>query len=199
MSKIGAAREEAVEAIRTLLLYLGENPDREGLRDTPERVIRAWEKDWGSGYSTGSGLACMTAFSDGAQGYSQMITQRGIPVWSHCEHHLAPFFGTAMVAYIPAPSTLKEPARIVGLSKISRIIQIYSRRLQVQERLTTQIADTLNKILCPEGVGVLLQCRHSCMESRGIHQAGILTTTTALRGSFLEDPAVRAEFLKGST
>ena len=196
MIKTSASRAEAVEAICTLLLYLGEDPEREGLRDTPERVIRAWEKDWGSGYAAAGALPCLTAFEDGAQGYSQMITQRGIPVWSHCEHHLAPFFGTATVAYIPEYSVAGGSIRILGLSKVSRIIQVYSRRLQVQERLTTQIAEALNKALKPRGVGVMLQCRHMCMESRGIAQAGIVTTTTALRGNFLEDGSVRDEFLR---
>ncbi len=189
------SRSAAVSAVRTLLEYIGETPDRPGLAATPERVIRAWEKDWGSGYAVDESSTPITEFEDGAQGYSQMITQKGLPIWSHCEHHLAPFFGIATVAYIPRTQA-GFPSRILGLSKVSRIIQVYARRLQVQERLTTQIADALNRKLNPEGVGVQLQCRHSCMESRGIHQAGIVTTTTALRGSFLEDPTVRDEFLR---
>lgn len=187
-------REGAVKGIQDLLRYLGEDPEREGLRDTPERVLRAWERDWGAGYKS-SASDPVTTFADGGSRYTQMITQRGIPVWSHCEHHLAPFFGTASVAYIPNASD----QRIVGLSKVSRVIQRFSARLQVQERLTTQIADALQNLLLPEGLGVLLQCRHTCMESRGILQSGIVTTTTALRGSFLEDPSVREEFLRSAT
>jgi GTP cyclohydrolase I len=171
--------------IRSLLQHVGENPDREGLKETPARVLKAW-KHWCAGYDQ-TAASVLKVFEDGAEHYDQMLVVRDIPIYSHCEHHLAPFFGTASIAYIPK-------GKIVGLSKLSRLADIYARRLQVQERLTSQIAEALWTHLNPVGVGVLIKCRHLCMESRGIAKAGSYTTTSALRGAILDEPSARAEF-----
>lgn len=170
-----------------LLQFVGEDPKREGLAETPARVARAWQH-WCGGYGRNA-KDVLKVFEDGAEKHNQMITVQNIPFYSHCEHHLAPFFGTATVAYIPK-------GKIVGLSKMSRLVDIFSRRLQVQERLTDQIADALNDALKPKGVGVCLKARHLCMESRGVCQQGHSTMTTALRGVLLSEEAARAEFLQ---
>lgn len=175
------------EHVKEIIRAMGDDPEREGLLETPERVRKAWGA-WGAGYRVADPGAVLKAFEDGAEGVSEMVTVLDIPVYSHCEHHLAPFFGVAHVAYIP-------DGRIVGLSKLSRLVDVFARRLQVQERLTTQVADTLHGALDPLGVGVMISCRHLCMESRGVRQRGARTVTTALRGVFMDDPAVRAEFL----
>jgi GTP cyclohydrolase I len=169
-----------------LLQFVGEDPTREGLLETPTRVGKAWQ-EWCSGYNVDI-AALFKSFSDGGERYNQMVTVKDIPFYSHCEHHLAPFFGTATVSYIPNK-------RIVGLSKLSRVVQAYAKRLQVQERLTDQIADAINEHLEPLGVGVAIQARHLCMESRGISQQGHTTQTTALRGTFADEPSCRSEFL----
>ena len=163
-----------------------ENGLREGLRETPARVAKAWEF-WTSGYNQDAG-AILKVFEDGAEGYDEMVVVKDIPVYSKCEHHLADIFGTATVAYIPN-------GNIVGLSKISRLVNMHARRLQVQERLTNDIAEDLWTHLEPLGVGVLIKARHMCMESRGICQQGHHTITSALRGVFKSKPAARAEFL----
>ena len=178
--------DSAEAAIRVLLRFVGEDPNREGLKETPKRVVLAWLK-WCEGYNQDP-ISLLKTFEDGAERYDQMIVVRHIPVMSHCEHHLAPFFGVAHVAYVPNK-------RIVGLSKISRIVDVFAHRLQVQERLTNQIADTLEKGLKPKGVAVMIQCRHMCMESRGIQRHKVETDTTALRGC-LKAVEARAEFLK---
>ena len=174
------------ENVRRLLAYVGENPNREGLLETPDRVIKAWDF-WTKGYDEDPADILKT-FSDGAERYDQMVVVRDIDVWSHCEHHLAPFFGVAHVAYIP-------DSKIVGLSKLARLVDCYARRLQVQERLTSQIADALVEHLMPRGVGVVLQCRHLCMESRGIQSRGAATVTSSLHGDLLAETAARAEFM----
>lgn len=168
-----------------LLQFIGEDPTRGGLQETPGRVLKAW-KHWSSGYGQNPADVLKT-FTDGAEKSDEMVLIRNIPVYSHCEHHLAPFFGTADVAYIP-------DGRIVGLSKLTRLVNIFARRLQVQERLTSQIVDSLMEHLLPRGAGVVVRCRHMCMESRGIQTHGEETVTSALRGVMLEGPA-RAEFL----
>jgi GTP cyclohydrolase IA len=173
------------ELIREFLGFLTVDATREGLAETPQRVVDAWEfMTDGEGRDVG---AILKTFEDGADNYNEMILVRNIPVYSQCEHHLIPFFGTAHVAYIPN-------GRIVGLSKINRVVDVFARRLQVQERLTTQIADAIMTHLEPVGVGVVLECRHLCMEARGICQQGHTTVTSCLRGAF-EKPEVRAEFL----
>lgn len=171
---------QLLESIPTLNTY------REGLAETPARVAKAWDT-WFGGYDQDPAIV-LKAFDDGAESYDEMVLETDIPVYSMCEHHMAPIFGVAHVAYIPN-------GRVVGLSKIPRVIDIFARRLQVQERLTTQIADCLNDNLEPKGVGVILQCRHMCMESRGISRPGIVTTTSALRGAIKEEDSCRAEFL----
>jgi GTP cyclohydrolase IA len=169
-----------------LLQYIGEDTTREGLRDTPARVAKAW-KHWAGGYTVDI-PALFTSFEDGGETYNQMILVKNIPFYSHCEHHLAPFFGTATVAYIPNK-------RIVGLSKINRVVDAFARRLQVQERLTDQIAQALMGNLSPFGVGVQIEARHMCMESRGVCQQGSSTITTSLAGCFYDDASCRGEFL----
>lgn len=175
-----------VEIVTGLLSMVGENADREGLQDTPARVVKAWAH-WCSGYAQDP-ADILKVFEDGATGYDEMVLVRDIPLYSKCEHHLADIFGTACVAYIPN-------GRIVGLSKISRLVDCFARRLQVQERLTVQIADAMVEHLAPRGVGVIVRARHMCMESRGICQQGHHTVTTALRGAMKDDERTRAEFL----
>lgn len=169
-----------------LLKGIGEDIDREGLHDTPARVAKAWG-EWTRGYQSNLDDILKT-FEDGANGYDEMVIETSIPVYSKCEHHMADIFGVAHVGYIPS-------GRIVGLSKIVRLVEHFARRLQVQERLTVQIADTLQKTLDAKGVGVVLQCRHMCMESRGINRPGVITTTSCLRGAIKNDAAARSEFL----
>lgn len=165
---------------------IGEDPRRGGLRDTPARVVKAW-RHWAGGYKEDP-VALLKCFEDGAEKCDEMVLVKSIPVYSHCEHHLAPFFGTAHVAYIPN-------GKIVGLSKISRLVDVFARRLQVQERLTNQVADAMQEHLAPKGVAVVIECRHLCMESRGIQRQGSSTTTSAMRGAFRDNAAARAEFM----
>lgn len=176
--------EQHVEAMLSLL---GEEPGREGLRETPRRVRKAW-REWTQGYAVDPALV-VKSFVDGASPREELVLVRDIPVYSHCEHHLAPFFGVAHICYIPA-------GRIVGLSKLPRLVDVFARRLQVQERLTEQIAQALEDCLMPRGVGVTMHCRHLCMESRGIRSRGALTTTAAYCGQLKTDSKARAEFME---
>lgn len=166
---------------------IGEDVSRGGLVETPARVAKAW-RHWASGYDKDPGEV-LKCFDDGAEQYNEMVLIKDVPVYSHCEHHLAPFFGVAHVAYIPN-------GRIVGLSKISRLVDVFARRLQVQERMTNQIAEAIYAHLEPRGVGVVVRCRHLCMESRGIQRQGSSTTTSALRGALFSDERARAEFFQ---
>ncbi|RZI40482.1 GTP cyclohydrolase I FolE [Herbaspirillum sp. HC18] len=175
-----------LEDWRRLLRHFGEDPDRQGLRDTPGRVDKAW-RHWTSGYDQNP-ADILKVFEDGAEKYNELIVVRGIPVYSHCEHHLAPFFGSATVGYTPN-------GRIVGLSKLTRLVDCFSKRLQVQERLTVQIADSLMEHLQPLSVGVVIRCRHMCMESRGIRTPGEETVTSALLGEMRTNLGLRTEFL----
>ncbi len=170
-----------------MLQFIGEDPTRGGLVETPKRVVKAWG-EWFSGYKV-KPEDVIKGFKDGAEHYDEMVLVKGIPFYSHCEHHLAPFFGTATVAYIPN-------GEIIGLSKVSRLVDIFARRLQVQERMTGQIAESLSNAIKPKGVGVVVSARHLCMESRGIKQQGHDTTTSSLKGVFLKDSTVRSEFLR---
>lgn len=170
-----------------LLQYVGENPDRGGLAETPARVAKAW-KEWCSGYDKDPADILKT-FEDGAEGVDEMVVVKNIPFYTHCEHHMAPFFGTATIGYLPNK-------KIVGLSKLSRLLDIYAKRLQVQERLGGQGADAIMDHLGALGCGVVITARHLCMESRGICKQGSETSTSALRGLFKDDPAVRNEFLQ---
>jgi GTP cyclohydrolase I len=169
-----------------LLQYIGEDPKRGGLEETPRRFLKAWE-EWTSGYELDP-VDILKTFVDGSEGCDELVLVKNIPVYSHCEHHLAPFFGVAHVGYIP-------DKRIVGLSKLPRLVEIFARRLQVQERLTNQVADAIENVLKPIGVAVVIECRHMCMESRGIQRQGSTTITSALRGGMKDDPSARAEFM----
>ena len=171
---------------RRLLVSLGEDPNRAGLVETPSRLVTAW-KHWTSGY-TQDPAELLKVFEDGAEEYNELIVIRGIPVYSHCEHHLAPFFGKATIGYVPN-------GKIVGLSKLTRLVNCFSRRLQVQERLTIQIANALMTHLEPKAVGVVIRCRHMCMESRGISTEGEETVTSAMLGELQPNLALRTEFL----
>lgn len=183
----GDAEGGIEDNIRRLLQYVGEDPTRGGLEETPKRVAKAWA-EWCQGYGQDPAEMLKT-FEDGAEGVDEMVVVKDIPFYTHCEHHMAPFFGTATIAYLP-------DQKIVGLSKLSRLLDIYARRLQVQERLGCQIADAIMEHLGALGCGVVINARHLCMESRGIKKQGSTTTTSALRGLFKEDPAVRNEFLQ---
>lgn len=172
---------------RRLLRHLGEDPDRQGLSDTPQRVEKAW-KHWTSGYHQDP-TEILKVFEDGAEQYNELIVVRGIPVYSHCEHHLAPFFGWATVGYTPN-------GKIVGLSKLTRLVDCFSKRLQVQERLTMQIAESFMTHVQPLSVGVVIRCRHMCMESRGIRSPGQETVTSAMLGEMRTNLGLRTEFLE---
>ena len=177
---------EAMAHVRGLLSFLGDDPDREGLIDTPGRVIGAM-KDHFHGYLEDPREFLARTFTE-VEGYNELVLISDIELHSHCEHHMAPFVGKAHVAYIP-------DGRVVGLSKICRVVDAYARRLQVQEKLTAQIADTIQEVLNPQGVAVILQCRHFCMCYRGVKKPGSWTTTSKLRGCFMNDPASRMELL----
>lgn len=179
-----AEREESV--IRDLLTIVGEDSDRGGLKETPARVIKAW-RHWCQGYNQAPADVLKT-FEDGAEECDEMVVVKDIELYSHCEHHMAPFFGVAHVAYIPN-------GRIVGLSKIARVVDIFAHRLQVQERLTNEVANSIHEVLQPLGVGVVVEAKHFCMCSRGVNKQGSTTVTSALRGVFKDKPEVRAEFL----
>jgi GTP cyclohydrolase I len=157
------------------------------LRETPARFLRAWE-DYTQGYKQDP-VEVLKTFEDGAQNVDEMVLVRDIPVYSHCEHHLAPFFGVAHVGYIPN-------GRVVGLSKLARLVDVYARRLQVQERLTQQVAYALHAALSPVGVGVVVKCRHLCMEARGVMAAGTSTVTSCMLGALREEHSARAELLR---
>ena len=171
---------------RRFLKSVGEDPDRPGLLETPHRVSKAW-KHWTSGYEQHP-ADVLKAFEDGAEEYNELIVVRNIPVYSHCEHHLAPFFGKATVGYMP-------DGKIVGLSKLTRLVDCFAKRLQVQERMTIQVANALMDHLQPKAVGVVIRCRHLCMESRGIKTAGEETVTSAMLGELQPNLAMRTEFL----
>ena len=177
--------ERAEAAVRELLAAIGEDPAREGLRDTPARVARAWA-ELTAGIRQRPEDVLTTTFDIG---HDEMVLVRDIELWSMCEHHLVPFTGVAHVGYIPA-----ESGKITGLSKLARLVDVYAKRPQVQERLTTQIADALMDILEPRGVMVVIEAEHLCMTMRGVRKAGARTITSAVRGS-MRDPATRAEAL----
>ena len=174
------------QLVKKMLWKIGEDPNRGGLKETPKRVAKAWSH-WFSGYD-GDPHEVLKVFDDGAENYDEMVVVKDIPFYSHCEHHIAPIFGTATIGYIP-------DGKIVGLSKLSRITDMFARRLQVQERLTNQIADALDENLHPKGVGVSIKARHLCMESRGICQQGHYTVTNSLRGVLRDSHKARAEFM----
>ena len=177
---------EAMEHVRGLLGYIGEDPDREGLRDTPYRVVGTL-KDHFCGYNEDPEAILSRTFSE-VEGYNELVLVSDIEVHSHCEHHMVPFVGKAHVAYIP-------DGKVVGLSKLCRVVDVYSKRLQVQEKLTAQIADSIWRNLRPQGVAVVLRCQHFCMCYRGVKKPGSWTTTSKLNGCFLNDESSRIELL----
>lgn len=179
---------EALCAVRTILEYIGEDPVREGLEETPERFLKAWTQHWGWGYNQDV-KKLLKVFEDGAESYDEMVLVKDIKLYSHCEHHIAPIIGVAHVAYIPN-------GKIVGLSKIARLVEVFARRLQVQERLTAEIATTLMKELEPLGVAVVIEAEHLCMSSRGIEKQGSKTVTSKLLGCFKDEESTRAEFMR---
>jgi len=178
--------EEARAAIKTLLAYIGENPEREGLVETPARVIRAMGEHF-AGYLQEPETYLSKVFEE-VEGYDELVLVSDIEIMSHCEHHMVPFVGKAHVAYIPN-------GRVVGLSKIARVVDVYAKRLQVQEKLTAQIAKALDTILKPQGVAVVIQCQHFCMCYRGVKKPESWTTTSKLLGAFMDEASTRMELL----
>lgn len=181
------SREKALEAVRTLLSWAGDNPDRPGLIDTPRRVVDAYG-EWFDGYDADVEKELSRTFED-VQGYDDMVLLRDIEVESHCEHHMAPFLGKAYVAYIPT-------GKVVGISKLARVVEIFSRRLQTQEVLTNQIADAIDAHLQPAGVAIMIDAEHQCMTTRGVHHRHVSTITTRFTGAFKSDAALKDRFLK---
>ena len=181
------SREQAEAAVRTLLAWAGEDPAREGLLDTPKRVVDAYG-DWYSGYSDDPREFLERTFKEVA-GYDEMIVLRDIEFESHCEHHMAPIIGKAHVGYLP-------DGKVVGISKLARVVEAYARRFQVQEKMTAQIAQCIQDVLHPLGVGVVVEGVHECMTTRGIHKRGVSMVTSKMLGTFREDARTRAEFLE---
>jgi GTP cyclohydrolase IA len=178
---------KAMDHVRSLLAFIGEDPTREGLLDTPKRVVKAMHEHY-RGYAMDPAEALSRTFSE-VEGYDQMVLLTDIDIQSHCEHHMVPFVGKAHVAYIP-------DGKVVGLSKLAKVVEIFSKRLQVQEKLTAQIAEAIQTHLNPLGVAVVIECRHFCMCYRGVHQPRAWTTTSKLTGIFLKNMATREEFLR---
>ena len=183
----GVSRTDAEEAVRTLLRWAGEDPAREGLADTPRRVVKAYG-DWFSGYAADPEAYLGRTFEEVA-GYDELIVLRDIAFESHCEHHMAPIIGRAHVGYLPA-------GRVVGISKLARVVDAYARRFQVQEKLTAQIADCIESVLAPRGVAVVIDARHQCMTTRGVHRRGVSMVTSTMRGTLRDDARTRGEFLR---
>ena len=180
------SRSEAEAAVRTLIEWAGDDPDREGLKDTPGRVVRAYEEFF-AGYDEDPVALLATTFEETAA-YDEMIVLRDIRLESHCEHHIVPILGKAHVGYLPA-------GRVVGFSKLARLVEVFAKRLQIQEALTSQIADTIQDLLQPRGVGVVIEAAHQCMTTRGIHKPGVSAVTSRMLGCFRDDPTTRREFL----
>ena len=179
-------RDEAEQAVRTLLRWAGDDPDREGLRDTPARVVRAYE-EWFGGYDIDP-LDYLRRTFEEVGGYDEMVVLRDIPFESYCEHHVAPIVGKAHVGYMPTN-------RVVGISKLARVVEAYAKRLQVQEKLTAQIAKAVTDVLEPQGVAVVIEATHQCMTTRGVHKHGVVMVTSQMLGLFRRDPRTRQEFL----
>jgi GTP cyclohydrolase I len=180
------SRAEAEAAIRTLLLWAGEDPAREGLQDTPARVVRSYEEFF-RGYGEDP-VALLARTFEEIEGYDEMVVLRDIRVESHCEHHMVPIIGKAHVAYLPG-------SRVVGISKLARVVDAYAHRFQIQEKLTAQIANTINDVLQPRGVAVVIEANHQCMSTRGVHKPGASMVTSRMLGAFRDDPSTRREFL----
>ena len=180
------SREEAEAAVRTLIRWAGDDPQREGLRDTPKRVVKAF-KELYSGYKEDPGQVLDKIFAE-VEGYDDLVLVRDIPFHSHCEHHMVPFFGMANIAYYPTKG-------VVGLSKLARLVEVYARRLQTQETMTAQIAAAMEAALEPRGTAVMIEAEHMCMSMRGVQKAGATTLTTQFTGHFKNNPAEQARFL----
>ena len=180
------SREEAERAVRTLLLWAGDDPAREGLKDTPARVARAYE-DWFSGYNEDPEEFLLRTFEE-VEGYDDMVVLKDIRFESHCEHHLAPIIGRVHVGYLPNN-------KVVGISKLARVVEAYARRLQVQEKMNAQIAHCIQTVLEPKGVAVVIEATHQCMTTRGVHKTGVTMVTSAMHGEFRKNPLTRREFL----
>ena len=183
---IKPSREEAEEAVRTLICWTGDDPDREGLIETPKRVVKAYEEFF-EGYDMDPEEVLQKTFEE-VQGYDDAVIVRNIRVESHCEHHIVPIIGVAHVGYIPNN-------RVVGISKLARVIEIFGKRLQTQETMTAQIADTIKKVLEPKGVAVVVDASHQCMTTRGIHKTESSTITSRMLGAFRDNPETRSEFM----
>ena len=181
------SRKKAEEAIHTLLLWAGEDPGREGLVDTPARVAKAYE-DWFSGYKQDPVRYLRRTFEE-VEGYDEMVVLRDISFESHCEHHMAPIIGKVHIGYLPKN-------KIVGISKLARVVEAFARRFQVQEKMTAQIATCIEDVLKPKGVGVVIEAVHQCMTTRGIHKSGVSMVTSQMLGGFRKDARTRAEFLR---
>ena len=172
--------------MRTLIQWAGDDPDREGLRSTPSRVVRAYE-EWFAGYKDHPRDYLKRTFEE-TGGYDEVVVLRDIRFESHCEHHMVPIIGRAHIAYLPR-------RRVIGISKLARVLEVYSHRLQIQEKLTAQIANTINDVLQPKGVGVVMDASHQCMTTRGVHRPGMSMVTSHMLGTFRSDPRTRREFL----
>ena len=181
-----AVPADVQEAVRTLIRWAGDDPDREGLRDTPRRVARAW-REYARGYREDPARHLSRTFEE-VGGYDEIVLLRDIPFQSHCEHHLAPIIGKAAIAYLPSD-------RVVGISKLARVLHGFARRLQVQERLTAEVADTIWEHLRPQGVAVVIEATHACMTARGVSTPGVMMTTSRMMGVFREDERSRREVL----
>ncbi len=179
------SQEEAEAAFRTIIRWAGDDPNRDGLAKTPARLARAF-KEYFSGYAVDPAKMLSTTFEE-TGGYDEMIVLRGIPFESHCEHHVAPIVGRAWVAYVPT-------GRVVGISKLARVVEAYAKRLQIQEKMTAQIADTIQKVLQPQGVGVVLNASHHCLSTRGIHKHDTDMVTSRMLGCFRDNAVTRQEF-----
>ncbi len=180
-------QQEAEEAVRTLIKWAGDDPTREGLLDTPKRVAKSYLEFY-SGYNENPEEILNRTFSE-TDGYDEMVVLKDIRIESHCEHHLLPIIGKAHIAYIPNK-------RVIGISKLARIADIYSRRMQIQEKLTVQIGNAINKILQPRGVGVVIEATHQCMSTRGVHKSGVLMQTSHMLGLFRDIASTRQEFFE---
>lgn len=181
------SRAEAEAAVRTLIRWAGDDPRREGLIDTPSRVVKAFE-EWFAGYHEDAEAILARTF-DEVEGYDDIVLLKDIRLESYCEHHMAPIIGKAHIAYLPT-------TRVVGISKLARLVDVFAKRLQVQEKLTAQIANTLEAALEPRGVAVMIAAEHQCMSTRGVHRHGVDTVTTRFTGEFLKDPRLEERFLR---
>jgi GTP cyclohydrolase I len=186
VGKLRPSREEAEEAVRVLLRWAGDDPTREGLVATPARVVRAWE-EYFDGYNADPIDLLARTFEE-TEGYDEMVVMRDIDFASHCEHHIAPIIGRAHIAYLP-------DRRVVGISKLARLVEVYARRLQIQEKMTAQIANTLDEVLNPKGVAVVIEAVHECMTTRGVGKPAVTLVTSRMLGAFRTDQATRREFL----